>query len=250
MSVSGSPQVQLSVLTRTGQRAELYRALKDSIDAQIFDPARIVVSHVLSVDRSTCDYVKDGPLVVHPKRQRRRHSEHCPYDAYLFQMLAVAPEGWVMILDDDALLVERQHFARVGDELSNMDPHTVVLQPSLVSEAAAVWPLRDARFASGWRIDTSNLLFHTAWAPHLRADPSCGADKRLLDTLLELGGVLRVLDIPAGVWANRHGALGGADAPTDGEKVAVPDLLFALWALPVLCVLVLAMHFSTRIRSS
>jgi len=243
MSASGTRPVQLSVFTRTGKRAELYRALKDSMEAQVLDPARIAVSHVLSVDVPTCDYVKDGPLVIRPRRQRRRHSEHCPYDAYLVQMLAVAPEGWVMILDDDALLVDRQHFARVGEELSGMDPRTIVLQPSLVSETAATWPLRDASFASGWRIDTSNLLFHTTWAPHLHADPICGVDKRLLDTLLGLGGVLRVLDIPAGVWANRYGALRGADASVGGGEVAVPDFLFALWALPVLCVLLLAMHF-------
>ena len=154
----------------------------------------------------------------------------CPYNKFLHDLLGrVANHSWIMIVDDDALLLSPHHVTNVMRYASRVPTNTVLLQPSLVGDNTSgvaprgfdgktIWPLRSwgDRSNAFLRVDMSNLVFHQSMVEHIHLSNACGADKAIFKQLLAGGGKPRVLTeeevAGVGIWANSHGATrGGVD---------------------------------------
>lgn len=241
----------IAVLTRSGveggEHGAQFGALRDGLLRQDFP----YVHHVVSTPNASCSYLpphraeRVAPCghrttVVRVPHKARVSHERCPFNAYLHPMLdAVGDDSWIMVLDDDALLLSGRHLSNVMRVALNSTSDTLLLQPTFVGPEdgnaytrKARWPQRGWRDASTahWRVDMSNLVFHKRMARHidLRGE-RCGGDKEIARQLLRAGAKLQPLvgagasgsnPMPVGVWANYFGARSGRASGADATNLS------------------------------
>ena len=159
------------------------------------------------------------------------NNKRCPYN-YLLQELInqVSNRSWIMIVDDDALLLTPHHVRNVMRVASKMKTNTVLLQPSLVGDNAStdagkhpdgktVWPMVNwhDRFACAkvnattcFRVDMTNIVMHKSMASQLHITNVCGADKNMFLQLMKRGAKVRYMNnLDVGIWGNSRGAARG-----------------------------------------
>lgn len=228
------------MLTRSGieggEHAGQFAALRDRLLLQEYPH----VHHVISTPNESCSYLpphrseRAAPCghhttVIGVPHKVRVSQEHCPFNTYLHPMFEAVGDGaWIMILDDDALLLNGNHLSNIMRVALNSTSDTLLLQPTFVGPEdgnaytrKARWPQRGWRDASTahWRVDMSNLVFHKRMAHHIDLrNGRCGGDKEIARQLLRAGAKLRPLlgtgassinSVPIGVWANYFGARSG-----------------------------------------
>ena len=238
----------LTILTRSGvtARDQLFGELRDALVRQEFAH----VHHFISTENTGCRFLppwrsearstcKLRTTIVPVSRSGHSRGYSCPYNAFLRAMLKrVDARSWIMILDDDALLLHPSYLANVMRHVLRAPKTSIVLQPSHVGPPNSsisgygfkwVWPGR------GWkdestarlRIDMSNLIFHQSMVQHINVHGECGADKLIFRQLLKAGGKPLELSLSdtggVGIWSNYRGAARGdtppqwlAEAPASG----------------------------------
>ena len=237
----------MSIITRSGLfgRDHLFGPMRDSVLQQSFPR----LHHLIATQSTECRYLppwREEPT-PHPCGLRTtivqsrnisarvfsnplttKNLKTCPYNTFLMDLLdKVGPNDWIMIADDDAMLLSPEHVSKVMSVAAVTPTTTVLLQPSRVGspsekhlaswglDGSAIWPMRGYKDKSTAhvRVDMSNLVFHKSMAQYVRLDYHCGADKTIFRQLLANNASYRILDkatVGVGIWANSRGnARGG-----------------------------------------
>ena len=204
--------VQLCVVTRTGSRPFLFSRLRASLMRQRH--VNELWRHVVVVDEPSAAYahtLSDADVLRVPKG--RKTAEHtCPYNAHLSVAMDHVyeryPSSWVVILDDDAVVMSRVWMSTLLDACARARPDPAILQK--VRLHGAGWPIRSDGARAPYRVDMANLVLRASDALHLPRTTKCGGDKLWFKHLCERhGGRVHVLAV-RGVVANKLGAMGGS----------------------------------------
>ena len=239
----------MAIITRSGLfgRDHLFAPMRESVLQQDFGRQH----HYIATQDTGCAYLPPWRVEAPPpcgvrtsivqsrklpeasfsNPLSRINPKTCPYNAFLMDLMEqVSERAWIMIVDDDALLLSPSHVSNIMRHTSRVPNNTVLLQPSLLgsnSSSAApphmngktIWPMtgwRDRHIAPlGLRIDMANLVFHRSMVRHISLGHMCGADKIIFKQLLAAGGkplVLNPNETGVGIWANSRGAGRGGTA--------------------------------------
>jgi hypothetical protein len=118
----------------------------------------------------------------------------------------VEQNSWIVVVDDDAIVVDDHYVDRMLASIDALDVGTVYLQPILYGKERAYLPANCADASTGhFYVDMANLVFHRSHVPLLRFSERCAQDKRMLSDFISAGLRVAVLRVPIGIWANRSG---------------------------------------------
>ena len=171
----------LTVVTRDGQRPACLETLKASLNGQ-------GVRHVL----------------LHPTRT----NERCFYNSVLNQVRDKVKEGWVMILDDDSVVIRKNFGELVTDTVRQYQPTQVLLLPSLITPRKLHFPIPYVGpMPRHMRVDMSNLCVHSSLFQTYAFSGRCSIDYKFLKALHKSNhSIVHRADLPPLVWANYGGA--------------------------------------------
>lgn len=198
--------VLINILTRTGNRENYFKILKDTIDIQTYKNIR----HIKSNDNPNCTYL-NNEIDVFPVIADRSTGEVF-YNLYLNELGEQLKEGWVVILDDDSKLIDTYFLEKLAEvcEKSNQDE---VLIYKIRLARGSFLP-SDNNFQNNRivkaNVDMANFCIHSsAFSKFKFHTKSCG-DFYFLDLIRKSNEYkFKFVDLPLGVWANYDGCKKG-----------------------------------------
>lgn len=192
----------MNILTRTGKRPALFKALSNSIKTQTYHKVR----HIKSCDNPACDYLEDETDVIPVTPERRRGKGF--YNLYLNTLADNVAEGWVIILDDDSIMTDNSFIEILANECSKASENEILLYQSNFREKKHILPPANHRnhciLKIGF-IDMACFCVHHTVLKKERFGPDLCGDFKLLRKLKNKGYPFRGLQIPIGTWANYAG---------------------------------------------
>lgn len=224
----------LAILTRAGRSESCFRNLARSIHEQLGVTGRVL--QLISYDNPA----SHTWLQLHLSRAqyhsrivnvRPREGVPCHSSLYLNTLLKHVPEGaWVVVLDDDSLIVDRWHLARLLDVAGRSSPGQVLLQDAFYSgghsgpagvlpEWSAHWPDDiPLEFPFGLNVDSVSYVYHASRKVQYPA--RCSGDKFVFQRLVSQAGssLVHVQTAKPGIWANYMGAAGGVQSDFECRK--------------------------------
>lgn len=212
----------LAILTRAGRSESCFTNLASSINEQLGVTGRVL--QLVSCDNPA----SLSWLQLHLSRvqyQSRvvnvtaRKGLSCHSSLYLNELLKYIPKGaWVVVLDDDSLIVDRWHLARLLHVAGQGSPAQVLLQDAFYSGGhsgpASVVPEWSPRwsvgfphpmpwhFPRGLNVDSVSYVYHSSM--NVSYPPHCAGDKFVFHGLLSQAGssLVHVQTAQPGIWAN------------------------------------------------
>lgn len=113
----------LNILTRTCDRPNRFKRLKESIEAQKWGGK---VWHIVSIDRPN-DYADAdvivpalGTIAPSPPESDQKYRD-APYNLYVNDLLEAVEDGWILILDDDDELLDEDCLAALEPYMTDPD---------------------------------------------------------------------------------------------------------------------------------
>lgn len=111
-------KVLINILTRTSRRKNYFTECRKSVLEQTYSNIR----HIISVDdNESYKYVKLNGCeefnIVRNQRQIRHSENHMPYNLYINSLLNKVNSGWIMILDDDDILINNLAIQNIVNNL-------------------------------------------------------------------------------------------------------------------------------------
>jgi GT2 family glycosyltransferase len=157
----------LNILTRTCDRPNRFRRLKESIKAQKWGGK---VWHIVSIDRP-CDYVDAdvivpalGTIAPNPPDSDQRYRD-APYNLYVNDLLEAVEDGWILILDDDDELLDEKALAALEPYMTDPDKMLVCRFAMNLprSEKVMVMPVNFGDELVANDVACSCVVFHSKW---------------------------------------------------------------------------------------
>jgi len=110
----------INILVRTSNRPKYFKRCIKSIRQQEYTNYRVIVS----VDnKRSLDYVKrhikNENNIVQVKFIPRKNSAQCPWNRYFNVLQERVKQGWVMYLDDDAMLAHPKVLERLSEYMTD-----------------------------------------------------------------------------------------------------------------------------------
>ena len=208
VSPSSKSSVLINILTRTGNRPSYFKKLSDSIVAQTYKNIR----HIKSSDNATCDYLSNSTDVISVQRGVGVGS----YNVYLNALGAQVSEGWVIILDDDSVLVNDTFIESLAAACSLAKNTDVLIYQSYIFPQKRLIP-RTKNFKNHvikkWDIDMSSFCIHYSVLQNIQFMQQKLGDYHFLDRIRQSSDhryKLNFVNLPVGVWANYNGEQKGS----------------------------------------
>lgn len=200
-------KILINILTRTGNRDTCFDKLSNSINDQTFKNIR----HLKSNDNTNCKFLEGHNDVFIVEKGKKFNHHHCPYNEYINELIDKVEEGWIMVLDDDAIFSDKDFINNLVNEIKKYDKKAFIFD-TLIGESKRKLPNLDEdtdlnKIGYG-NFDMSCFVFHSSLKPKKFTDV-CGGDYIMLKNLLNITDV-KYIKIPTGIWANYKGGKGGS----------------------------------------
>lgn len=210
-------ETKINILTRSGRREDCFKLLRQSIEKQSFKNWKHLISNdnVESKFLNSYDNVHTVNFVKKDKmKYKGTEHRHCPYNIYLNELLKHTDDGWVIIVDDDALLVDYNFLLNVAKECYKADKNDVIIYDIFAGSSKKIMPINMKKqikegLVSG-HVDMNGFAFHTS--NKIRFDDKCSGDYHFLNNSKNAGYNLKYVKLPKiGIWANYKGWMNGQD---------------------------------------
>jgi len=214
-------EIKINILTRSGKREDCFKLLRESIEKQSLKNWKHLISNdnVENTFLNSYDNVHTVKFVKKDKtKYKGTNHRHCPYNVYLNELLKHtdnADNGWVIIVDDDALLIDENFLLNVAKECYKADKKDVILYDIYAGIGKSIFPknmkkqIKEGTLVSG-HVDMNGFAFHTS--NKIRFDDKCAGDWHFLDKAKNNGYNLKYVKLPKiGLWANYKGWMNGKD---------------------------------------
>ena len=130
----------------------------------------------------------------------------CPYNLYLNDLLRNTKPGWVLVIDDDAKIVDKSFLGELARICSQSDPKEIIIFQAYLNRQKKFTPYK--KIWGEGLIDMCSFCFHYS-VPKI-FDNICGGDWRFIRDLVKMGYKVRYhFDLPHGVWGNYSGKANG-----------------------------------------
>jgi len=196
----------INILTRTGNRPNYYKTLKDSIDLQSYENIR----HIKSSDNPKCSYLSDETDVIRVTPDKT--AGRAFYNLYLNDLGAVLKEGWVIILDDDSKLCDASFIEKLAKLCDNVKENEVLIYKAKIYKDRVLPKddhFRRNVFVNG-DIDMACFCVHYSVFSHFKFQAGVCGDFHFLNLIRNSKKYrFKYVDLPVGIWANYDGAKGG-----------------------------------------
>ena len=204
-------KTKINILTRSGKRENCFKLLRKSIEKQSFKNWK----HLISNDNIENEFLKtydNVHSVKFVKKDSKKYEgtdhRHCPYNIYLNELLKYTDDGWVIILDDDALLIDKHFLLNIAKECCKANKNDVIIYDMYVGQERFNSPINmKKQIKEGLKsggVDMNGFAFHTSNT--IRFDDKCAGDYHFLNNSKNAGYNLKYIKLPKiGVWANYKG---------------------------------------------
>lgn len=196
---------KINILTRTGNRHNYFKNLKESILKQNYPNIR----HIKSNDNTKCTYLDDETDVISVEKGKKNTF----YNLYLNTLLENVNEGWVIILDDDCKLTNEKSIENIAEVCKNSKPNEVIIYKNKIHQDGKILPfdkhMLDKKFVVGY-IDMCCFCFHHTVFKDIKFTDKRMGDYFFLDQIKKSNKFnFKYSNIPVGIWANYNGAKSG-----------------------------------------
>lgn len=110
--------MKLNLLIRTSSRPKQFKRCLNSVRNQSHKDIDL---HVSADNLKTIAYVKNEGLNSISVSKTSSLTHTAPYNLYLNNLMQCVSDGWVMFLDDDDMLIDKNTVKRICDQLKNED---------------------------------------------------------------------------------------------------------------------------------
>lgn len=173
----------LTIITRDGNRPGCLKILNNSLKDQ-------QIHHI----------------ILKPRPDKKR----CFYNFVLNEIRNRTQVGWVMILDDDAIVIRKDFSKLVLHTIREHSPSEVLLFPSILGPKNISYPSLSSTSAPRKHlVDMSNLCVHSSLFQEYTFRRRCAEDYNFLASLHSRHRIVHRRDLPPLVWANYIGASRG-----------------------------------------
>lgn len=210
--VNDLPTPLLNILTRTtSSRYKQFVKLSKSIQKQT-----TTARHIISSEDDKTEYnMNDIFFVEHENRGAGCHKQVslsagkgcCPYNKHLNVLKNQVKKGWVLILDDDSLILSDTFVERLTNHLEKTKRNKIVVFP--VKYGPNNRKLPAAHHIKFGDIDMANFVVHISNIRDYRFTSDCGGDFRFLKHLMQKGLKVDWFDMKVAIHANTNGAQQG-----------------------------------------
>ena len=207
-----SYNTHINILTRSGRRKECFDILKTSISSQTYK----MYSHLISNDNDNNDFLKKQSHVFPVEFVEKDKDKykgiygggHCPYNVYLNELLKHGKKGWNIVIDDDAILIDRRFLENLARECSKASKNDILVYDIYIGPGKEKSPiqfekqLKNNHIILG-HIDMNSFAFHSSCT--IKFNDMCAGDWRFIKAAKNAGYNIKYIKIPVGVWSNYKG---------------------------------------------
>ena len=201
---------KINILTRSGKRKDCFIILRESIEHQTHKNYK----HIISNDNKDNDFLKKYDNVVsvdYIKKDKEKYkdikSSHCPYNLYLNKLINETSDGWNIIIDDDAILIDKNFLRNLAKECSKAKKDEILVYDIFIGGSKEKSPIKfDKQLKHGiikGHIDMNSFAFHSSCT--IRHDDKCAGDYNFIKNAQINGYKLKYIKIQQGVWSNYSG---------------------------------------------
>lgn len=179
-----------NILTRTSGRPNGFKKCHKSLLGQTYKNFRHIVSFDTPGDLEYINNYQVDTIRVYKEPNKKYKTgfddrKHEPYNLYCNDLLKEVSEGWIMFLDDDDMLRNKNVLKILSREISKFDEDTLFLWqtrfPNGVNLPSQL-NFENKRIVKQ-QIDTACLLFHSKYKDKAIWDEWWAADFRFIDAL-------------------------------------------------------------------
>ena len=200
---------KINILTRSGKRKECFSILRESIEQQTHTNYK----HIISNDNKDNDFLKKYDNVVsvdYIEKDKVKYIDthaHCPYNLYLNTLIDKTSDGWNIIIDDDAVLIDKNFLRNLAKECSKAKKDEILVYNIFIGRSKEKSPVQfDKQLKHGiikGHIDMNSFVFHSSCT--IRHDDKCAGDYNFIKNAQKNGYKLKYIKKPQGVWSNYNG---------------------------------------------
>ena len=196
----------INILTRSGKREQSFLNLKKSILEQSYKNIR----HIISCDDPKCNFLKDQE-VVYVKKEPKKGK--CFYNLYLNKLAECVNDGWVLILDDDSKLINKQFLEKLSHVCLSTEPNKVIYYQAKWNRRGTILPRKINMAKPLLRGDIDMVCFcaHHSVFRTFKFTGRCAGDFNFL-TLIHKSKHHKLSfckNLPIGIHANYNGPRNG-----------------------------------------
>ena len=193
----------INILTRTGTREKCYKKLLDSLNKQSYKNFR----HIKSNDNKDCMFLNNEKNVINIDKIEKTNTDNCPYNLYLNKLIDNVREGWVIILDDDAIFVDNDYLLNLSKELKKYNKNDILITNIYNGLNKKIMPNLDLLNNDVYNIkykniDMGGIIFHSTNKTKFKS--KCGGDYNFYKEAIK-NYKPKFIDIPPGIWTNYSG---------------------------------------------
>ena len=199
--------ITINILTRSGNRPKYFKLLKNSIVKQTYPHIR----HIISNDNPRCDYLKDEPHVyVVTKTPSLGYGF---YNLYLNQLAKQVDDGWVIVLDDDSILINKTFIENLAKICSIAKENDVLIYQTIIWPNKTIVPNNE--YFNKHKIEFGNIdmgcfCVHHSIFNNIQFKCKRGGDFSFLDDVRHSKQYnFKFVRLPRGIWSNYSGAKDG-----------------------------------------
>lgn len=192
--------IKINILTRKGSRPKYYKELSNSIKSQTYKNIR----HIKSCDNKSCNYLSDDIDVIQVPNLHNIGKGF--YNLYLNTLAASVNEGWVIILDDDAKIIDNTFIEKLANICSTSNIDDILIYRTYIGTRKTQISLNYTKPIDG-QIDMSCFCVHYSIFDKYKFTMPTRADFRFLDEIYNSNQYnFKYIELPIGIWSNYHGA--------------------------------------------
>lgn len=193
--------VKINILTRTGSREKYYKTLKNSIDKQ----THTEILHIKSNDNPNCNYLIDEDNVIEVTIQNKSDAF---YNLYLNTLIDNVNDGWIIILDDDSIIIDNNFIKNLSDVCEKSNPDEILIYQVYIDRRKRILPPDDNMIKNKFerrKIDMSCFCFHNSISKEFRIGNGFQGDFDFLENIKNSKKYkFKFINLNKGIWANYH----------------------------------------------
>lgn len=194
----------INILTRTGKRESCFKILQESVNKQNYFKIR----HIVSNDNPKNTYLTNIKDVYNVYSEKKTDINNCPYNHYLNILRTKVKSGWIIFIDDDAVLIDKYFISNLSKICKRSTSKDIIIFDAYIGEKKQKFPidfdkqLKHNNIIKG-HIDMACFAVHkTCSIPFTK---QCAGDYNFIKYAHDSGYNLKYVDIAVGIWGNYLG---------------------------------------------
>ena len=208
---------KINILTRSGNRPLFFKNLKTSLNLQKSKN----FEHKVSNDNELCNYLKEEKNIVKVKKLKKNIDGLFPFNLYLNELKKDIKDNWVIIIDDDAKLVDENFINNLIEITKNLQKNEIIIYQCYIDKNKKILPNFNNfinNFKSGV-VDMACFCIHSNLLKSYDFNGNYAGDFYILNQLNQQNIKFNLIkNFPIGIWANYEGAQHGSNKDINNEK--------------------------------